>query len=624
MDQYKILYQNALDAGKEHNYWKSLELFEKLATITDEYPQAYLYMGRCCHALKNPAQAISFFKHFLVLKPKSAAGKFFMGRSYLALGASGLALRNLLKVDPRFPGVKAMLGLAYMKRKKFSEAANFLGQAVEESPKNQKLYITYLNALFLQAIRLFYREDYDMATQIFHFLEKKQDSHILLKLYMGMIEREQGNFENSLVYFNQAVEASPNDQMILLQRSEVLYLLGQKGKAREDWARLPFMKEMELQGLDQVNFSRISAVEHFQKGHFRKAFYFATKVLHREKDPSMHLLAGEASRNLGDWDRAKNHFRRALDIDKNLLEPRYGLAMLHWHKENYGAMRDDLKGILRRNPEDAASLYYLALCREKLEEPVEDILPLIQQQIHQIGPDPYLFNALGNLYIRGGMPELSEKWYRKALELQPDYPDPYTGLFFLAEGTSHKNQIILLKEYLNHHGTDHNRKFILAELLVEDRKFSQAIPHLEAVLPFFKKDRRVRRLLALAYKESRKYHKAALIYKEFLKEDPKNVLFLRSLVYCLDKDNRRPLAIELMEKAQDFIPATTAHLLILGVLLHKEKKQDEALKIFRQAAEKGPTEWEPIYYTAVVYKAKGMEEYAANLFARAQRLKEKG
>lgn len=624
MDQFEALYQEALTAGKENKYDQSLELFEKLATITDDYPQAYLYMGRCCHALKKPAQAIQFFKRFLSLKPESAAGRFFMGRSYLALGSPELALRNFLKVDPQYPGLKAFLGLAYMKRKKFFKAVDFLGQAVEENPNNQGLYVTYLNTLFLKAARLFYREDYDMAAQIFHFLEAKQNSHILLKLYMGMIERERGNYDQSLVYFNQALEDSPHDQMVRLQRSEILYLLGRKLEAREDWARLPFMKEVQLQGFDQINFSRINAIEHFQKGQFRKAFYFATRVLHGKKDPSMHLLAGEASRNLGNWERAKNHFQKALALNRELIEPRYGLAMFHWHKEDYKAMKVNLKAILRQSPDEPLASYYLALCRERLEDPVEEVLPSIQQQIRANGPDPYLFSALGNLYIRGDMPELSEKWYRKALELKPDYPEPYGGLFFLAEKASPRKRITLLEEYLGQHSIDYNRRFQLGKLLLEDKIFSKAIPHLEAVLPFFDRDRGVRRLLALAYRETQKFHKAALIYKDLLKEEPKNGLFLHSLLYCLDKNNRRPLAIELMEKALKFIPPSMTHHLILGVLLQKENRLDEALEVFRQASEKYPDEWEPSYYMAEIYKGKGMEEYAKDLSSKAQILKENG
>lgn len=626
MEKAKALYEKALAAGRGRKYKKSLELFEKLATISDNYPQAYLYMGRCCHALKKPARAISYYKQFLTLKPESAVGRFFMGRSYLALGSAGMALRNFLEVfdaNPEYPGIKAFMGMAYLKRKRFSEAVEFLGQAVEENQDNHRLYVSYLNSLFLQAIRLFYREDYDMAAQIFEFLEQKQSPHILLNLYMGMIERERGNFENSLDYFNRAVEASPEDPMVRLQRSEILYLLGHRKEARRDWEALPFMEDLEQQELDEIGFSRISAVEHFQKGQFRKSFYYAAKVLHVEKDPSMHLLAGESSRNLGEWDRAKNHFQRALDLDGTLLEPRYGLAMLYWHQENYQEMLADLQAILRRDPGDAISLYYIALCRERMDDPVEEVLPLVQEQIHKSGPDPYLFNALGNLYIQADMPELSEKWYRKALILKPDFPDPYAGLFYLVEKAPRKQRIALLSEYLDRYSGDHNRRFQLGELLLEDRKYTKAISHLEAVLPFAESDRKVRRLLALAYRESQKFHQAALIYKDLLKEDPKNDLFLRSLVYCLDKEDRRPLAIELLEKAMEFIPSTSAHLLILGVLLHKEELLDKALEVFRRASELGPKEWRPVYNMAVIYREKGLEEYASNLFSKAQSLKEK-
>ncbi len=626
MADFNELFEKALSAGKNRNYRKSLELFEKLVSLSDDYPQAFLYMGRAAHGLKDYSRAVYFFKRYLRQEPDSLGGRFFLGRAYLALGSTGLSLQNFLQVydaNPGFPGIQAYLGIAYLKRKKFSPAVKFLGSAVEECPENQQLYVFYLNALFLQAIRVFYSEDYELAAQMFRFLEAQDAPHLLLTLYMGMTERERGNYEEALALFERSLEKAPNDTLIKLQRAEMLFLLGDRQTARSEWQKLPFSDSLGTNPQSTPDFNRVTAVEHFQKEQYRKAFFYAVKVLKAEADPRMHLLAAEASRHLGDWERAYNHYHRALAIDKGLIEARYGLAILLWHQENYTEMISDLETILHQNPQDDIAPYYLALCLERVEAPVEQVLPLIQDQIRVSGPDPYLFNALGNLYIRSDLPELSEKWYRKALALNSTLLEPYEGLFYLAQDFTLKNKIKLLDDYLKNCPEDHDRRLNLAELYIEDKKYKKAVSHLQQALPYLEDDKKIRRLLAFCHREAGNFQAAASLYLEMLREDPKNSLFLRSLVYCLDRDGKREFAITLLTKAlRELKPSADNHL-ILGVLLHKEKRLDEALQNFRVATDLAGKDWRPIHNMGVVYEEKGMTDYAKEMRQKAEKMKEK-
>ena len=626
MSDFNKLFEMALEAGRNRNYKKSLELFEKLVSASDDFSQAFLYMGRAAHGLKEYSLATYYFKRFLRQEPQSLGGFFFLGRSYLALGATGPALQNFLHVyncNSDFPGIKAYLGLGYMKRRKFSLAVKFLGTAVEECPDNQQLYVFYLNALFLQAIRVFYSEDYELAAQMLRFLEEQDAPHLLLTLYLGMCERERGNYEEALLMFERSLNKAPDDTLIRLQHAEMLFLLGDRQKARAEWEKLPFSDNTGNTPKGSADFNRITAVEHFQKAQYRKAFFYAVKVLKAEPDPRMHLLAAEASRHLGDWERAYNHYHRALALDKELIEARYGLAILLWHQENFAEMISDLQTILHYNPQDDMAPYYLALCLEKVEAPVEQVLPLIQEQIRTSGPDPYLFNALGNLYIRSDLPELSEKWYRKALSLNPAFVEPYEGLFYLARDFNLKNKIKLLEEYLGTKPDDHFRHLNLAELYIEDKKYKKALPHLQKVLPYWEDDKKIRRLLAFCHREAAHFNAAASLYLEMLREDPKNSLFLRSLVYCLDRDGKREFAIAILSRALKELKPSADHHLILGVLLHKEKKLDEALQSFRIASELAGKDWRPIHNMGVVYEEKGMKDYAKELRQKAVKMKEK-
>lgn len=619
-----VLYNQALEAGRQRRYRESLALLQQVATESDDFPKVFLYIGRCFHALKKPALAVLYYRRHLSLHPDSLSGMFHLGRSHLSLDLTTTALRYLLKVyhdDPNYPGLKALIGMAYLRMRQLDDAVALLGDGVVEDPENSKLYLLYLNSLFLMAIRHFHRGEYEQAEEIFRFIEERQGDHIVMYLYLGMIYRELNDHETSLDYFNKAVSASPNDQLLRIQRSEALYRSGRKEEAKREWSHLSEVLGPQGERLAEVGFDRINALEHFNRREYKKCFFFATKVLRTERDPRMHLLAAEASRSMGETSRAENHYRQALSLDSTMLEPRYGLAMMFWESERYDDVIGEMEILKRKNPDDRLPSYYTVLCRERMQEPVDELLPQITQAIQQTGPDPYLFCALGNLYIRGGMPELSEKWFRKALLLLPEFMDAYSGLFQLVELRPREWHIELLTQFLVHNSGDHASRIKLGELLVKEERFEESIQHLESALPSTGSDPVVLRLLAYAYRCSGHFHQASLFYKSLLKDNPKHAPFLFSLVYCLEKENRRPLAIELMEKGVSVVEVSASYFLILGLLLYRQERLDDALKIFRVVVEREPGNWRGHYNIGVVYRDKGQDEYAQRFFWKAEKIR---
>ena len=81
------LFEEALRAGRNHDYARSVEILLRIVGSTDKFPQALLYLGRSYHALGEHAKAAQALNFFVQQKPGSAAGHFFLGRAYLALEA---------------------------------------------------------------------------------------------------------------------------------------------------------------------------------------------------------------------------------------------------------------------------------------------------------------------------------------------------------------------------------------------------------------------------------------------------------------------------------------------------------------------------------------------------------
>jgi len=190
---YTELFEEALQAGRNRDYAKAVEILLPIVGSTDRFPQALLYLGRSYHALGEHARAAQVLNFFVQQRPGSAAGHFFLGRSYLALESYSMAIRHLRRAteaNPKLSAAFGLLGLAWLKARRSDKAIWCFAHALELDPNNTRLQVGYLNAALVLAIRLFYRGQLvDSARLFLEVLEQRQTS-ILPHLYLATIYKE--------------------------------------------------------------------------------------------------------------------------------------------------------------------------------------------------------------------------------------------------------------------------------------------------------------------------------------------------------------------------------------------------------------------------------------------------
>ena len=91
----------------------------------------------------------------------------------------------------------------------------------------------------------------------------------------------------------------------------------------------------------------------------------------------------------------------------------------------------------------------------------------------------------------------------------------------------------------------------------------------------------------------------------------------------MDKLGNHPEAIDLLEKALEYLKPSPSLHLIAGVLLYKAEEMNRALKHFRAVVELVKQDWRGYYNMAMVYKKQGMPEFAQKYFAKADMLRKK-
>ena len=616
----KIKFQKALKLGRNRKYEEASVIFLDLIRENTDIPEAYLFLGRSYHGLNRMEDAVEALRHYIAIVPESAAGNFFLGRSLLTLGFPKNAIFYLKKaVNSNTSSMHAngFLGIAYLRSGRSDIAITYLTKAVESSANNTGIYKIYLGTLFMRGVSNFNSGNTELASEIFSFLIENNFSNILPYIYMGMIERQNGNYKTALQYYEKALEFSPDDELLLFRRAVLLYKIGKKDTAAKE------LKKLNIEPEIQEN--QYLAFQYFKRKNFNKAVYYGNIALHSDKNNiDLHLLLGEANRELKKLDFSENHYRIAIKLDRTRLEGRYGLSLLFWMREKYELMMVELRKISISDPGNSTSSYYKALCMCKLDFDTNETIPAIQEEIRRNGPDCYLFTALGEEYIKGGLEELAEKWFLKAIKINSSFKDAYSYLIDLYKSTgdisklleAYRNYLIITEDFQK------NKDYI--HLLYKQKKYPKTILEINKILHLQPDNQGLLRILANSYRLTKKWDKSTMIYRQLLIKDPNNEIFLRALVYCLDHSGQTISAIKIIDSALSFINKPGIDLfLIKGVLCYKAKQYDEALKSFRKTLNGNSKDWRVYYNIAMIYKIKGIDDFADQFFARSEEYKNK-
>ena len=603
----------AMKAGENRDYQRATELLLTLVSESDSYPQAYLYLGRSLHALKRFPRAIQYLHYFVELEPSEGAGFFFLGRSYLAGGMYSEAVTYLERAESLDRGnsqILGHLGLGLLKCKRLADACVTLGRAVEVDPANSQLYAGYLSTLTAEAVRRYRRGDVSLSLQMLEFLRDHGISNTLTHLHLGACYRELGRYDEALREYDWAIEHEPRDPVLKLQRSEIVRLGNGSASKESDESNDP----------DAIQ--RLMAIESFDQGKYRKAREYAKSVIKSNgPDYEMHLLIGDAFRNTGHYQRAINHFQRAAKFDRSRTEPRYGIVLAAWMSGSYRRVAAECRAILRIDPGDDVANYYSALAMGRLDYPPKEAAQALERELKRSGSDAYLCTSLGNQYLDLHDEKRAEQFFRMAIDISESHRDAYEGLFRLLESSGSETAADAYATYLRHYPDDTERRRNYVRLLVSNSRYEAAVEEIQTLLPTDGETEGLRRLFAYCLRETRKFREAAVVYRRLLKEHPESDLYLRALSFSLEKSGNIGRAIELLKLGFEYKRPSAPTRSILGGLLCRAERYEEALGVFREVLEEAPDEWRALMSIGSIYRVRGMDEMADRYADRAVRLK---
>lgn len=619
------LIEEAVILGRKRRYREAIPLLLRAVSLNDQRHDALLYLGRSFHAVGEYVQALDALREFVRLRPDSAAGHFFLGRTYLSIGIHSTAAEHLstaLDLKPDFDKSLILLGYSLIKLKQFDPATELLGQAVEKDPGNSGLYQGYLNSLLLSGIRHFREGDYPYAQEIFEFLRSRNIEHILIHLYLGMIYRSAGDLPAALEAYEAALLFSPEDELILY-RTAILNI--QNGYDRRGNELMLYHRklypESPLFATGETEHAMV--FQYLKRKDYPKALSQALELLKKNtRDVRIRMVVAECYRETGNLQRAVNHYSRIIEHDPKHVHARFGLAMVWWQESDLRKAELELRSILRIDPDNPSAGYYLLLSRNRDDVEAGVYVKELKKALKRYGSDQNLMLAMADTLTRLEEYRSAETWLRKIMKKHPDTAAAYRSLIMLSDIIEMDDLRQLFEEYLLLRDQDISIRKRYIEYLFAEEAYAETAAQIELIIPFLDDDRRIKRMRAICYRKSKQYERAALLYRQLLRDEPEKEEYLRPLVYCLQKINRTEEAEKILAAAIDYLPKPSAELfLIFGVLLFRKGMLDAALRAFQDASDTAPGDWRAWYNIGEVYNAKGIEDFAQRYFRKAHQLK---
>ncbi len=628
----------AVKAGVDRDYAKAAAILEQLISESDTIsPEAYLLLGRSFHSLGDYSHALLAFRDFIRQKPGSAQGYFFAGRTYLVLALPQKALpllQKALSIRKQDPQIMALLGAAYLKTRHSAKALEILEAAVEAAPHNGRIYKAYLNALFIRGIKLCRIGDFDMGAQILSFLLENGVDNSLLRIELATAYRNMELFPEALKHLSAAIEYSPGDPLLYWYRASIYMALNKHAEAldeinyiRSRWEHprgnipdLPWNSEL----VDQCMIRACMESREWR----RAAESCRDWIRRRGNNARVQAMYAEALRNLKDYEAAKNHIDRGLELDPGALELWYEYAVIAWESEDWKGLKKALRNAKQREGDADFIQKFTILYESKHSKDDHVMIPLIQDAIRIYGPEPDLMYALGERYLKIGLIEEALSWFDKTISVHPEHERSFlgriAGLEVLAnegkkESSGNLKQSYI--DYLNKWADNRNIRREAALFLIHICEFHEASRELEKLLVYEPGNSSLRRVLAYTYRKTDQYRDAAVLLKGLLKENPKDKHLLLEFAGCLERAGSVHFASGVLEKALFLFKDTADIYLALGMLYYRDKKIEKSFDMFREAAAKDTKNPKPYEWMAAIARKNGDKQGSSQYAYEAERRK---
>ncbi len=327
-----------------------------------------------------------------------------------------------------------------------------------------------------------------------------------------------------------------------------------------------------------------------------------------ERDPGsamLHTEVAEIKLKIGQVQDALEYINKAIKLDPSYRPPYViaGILMSSAGKDWEAA--DYLRKAVKLDPSKEDAYLHLAISLTRLFEYEETVSTL--KSLTKINPESVLaYYYLGRTYTQMKLYRDALGFFKKTLELRPEFDQAAIDMAATYEAMGDYPQAI--ESYRAQLGRDETRGAVLQrliQLLIQQRRFPEALEHLDNAVKSGLGGQEALRKIGLVHLELDQFDEAILVFEEILEKDPAAHHVRLYLGIAYEEKGELDAAYDEFRK----IPhGATPYLEAIGhiaFILKEKGKSEQAIEILKEAISTNTGNVELYLNLATMYESIG-------------------
>lgn len=523
--------------------------------------------------------------------------------------AAIIELRNAIQIDAKYGEARYQLGLLYLEAGDPQKAFGELVRAADLDPDNLDA-----NLKVAQFYLVSQKQD-ESRKRLDHILAKDPNHRDALTL-LANLELTEGKFAEALAVLEKIGKDVDNSD--LLQN-----LKGRIYAAQQQWdaAEEAFQKAITLNGANFMHYKTLLYLYESKKEKDKAKILLDEIIKKFPDDPQAHLLLAGYHRSVGNMEQVEVELKKVIEIDPK--NPRFRLQLSDFYRQN-GRNTDAEKALIKaradieKNPDLSASLATLYFDQRQFDK-AKAVLDELNTESPGHGGEKLLKarflqkdgKVRDGLVILQGLNTDFPSWADPFFHLgvahyslgEIDLAKNAVASAIQKDGSNPRYHALMAQLYDTQGSFEDARKeaeialsldpknlraaIILTRALIGTKQYDKAVTLLSDMKRQIPDNKEILGNLALAYFGAKERSKGEETLTELLKIDPGHAQAIALLIGVRYKDDL-PGAESLVRRQIEKAPADPGLYLILGGLLERQKKDQDALTAYKKAQELNP------------------------------------
>ncbi|MEK8089012.1 tetratricopeptide repeat protein [Thermithiobacillus plumbiphilus] len=392
------------------------EAVRLLQQLTQRFPErmdVYLQLSEILAASRQYEPAVQTLQMLIKKQPQQAAAYYALGHLRIRMGQDDKALvlfRQALERRPEWEQAALAVAMTLSKVQGDRAASDFLQTYIQRNPNAQETRM-YLAASLLR------QERWDDAYALYQELAALQPENPDVFLVMGMIELQRNDLSRAEQSLNRVMELAPD-------QPAARYYLGRLEESRDNLPQALAWYEGIGPGALYVE-ARLRMIQlDAQAGNLKSAHARLADL--RKKMPDdlrIQLLQAELAMQEKDAPGALAIIDAAIAKAPRQPDLLYQRAAIYERMRNYAAMEQDIREVIRLQPDNAHAYNFLGYSLVERRERLPEAEILLKKALQLAPRDPYILDSMGWLLHEMGRDQEALDYLQKALLQYPNDPE---------------------------------------------------------------------------------------------------------------------------------------------------------------------------------------------------------